>query len=539
VDAEPGDTQADEDRWVAGVEWADSMGARIISSSVYFRSDFTDRPPIDFQQLNGDLTTTTVMADLAASRNVLVVQAIGNALRGDGSLNAPADADSILAVGAVDLAGLPWNVGGVTSARGPTADGRTKPDLVGIGVDVAAANSVNRVGLDYGLAGTSFSTPLIAGAAALFMEAWPDLNAAAVRNALQLAGSNAHDPNDSVGWGVPDLGAAIMLPKGLSAGSISPRDVSGSPTSLAPVFSWSAPQVFEKLRPLAFTLELARDSLFQQVVDTATVHDAFSLALRNALQPGQVLWWRITARSPNGIQRRSDVGGPFTVLHWTTLVTLAGDQPTFSATTRPELTWAALPAPAPIGPLTYDVEVLAHATSEVLQRKRDLTGNAFTVPSPLTPNAAYRWRVIARNQRGDVDTVTSVHPFVVNSSEAPPATILYQNFPNPFPNFDLGMTTTRIWFDLAATATVELTVHDLRGRLLRSLIPAQPSSCSIVRLPPGVYGRPGSPVENDDCILTTWDGRDQNGERLPRGVYVLRLLANGKPEYRRMLYQPN
>jgi len=261
---------------------------------------------------------------------------------------------------------------------------------------------------------------------------------------------------------------------------------------------------------------------------------------RTAFQPGLKLWWRVTARSRNGIERQTDVAGPFTVPHWVTLLTLAGDQPTFSETTQPVLAWEALPAPDPIGPLTYDVEVLNHGTGEVVQRvARGLTAPTVTVSTPLTPNSpSYRWRVIAHSKLGHVDTVTSVHPFVVNSSEAPPATILFQNFPNPFPNFDFGGSSTRIWFDLAEAATVQLTVHDLRGRLLRSLIPAQPT-CGAQRLEPGRYGRQESTNHDPGCIVTSWDGRDQDGERLPRGIYVLRLLVNGKPEYRRMLYQPN
>jgi len=253
-----------------------------------------------------------------------------------------------------------------------------------------------------------------------------------------------------------------------------------------------------------------------------------------------VLWWRVTAESPNGIRRRSDVAGPFTVQHWVTLVSLAGDQTTFTETIRPELTWTALPAPPPAGPLTYDVEVLDQRSGEVVDRIRDLSTTQTRVRSALAPNGAYRWRVIARTQQGMVDTVTSVHPFVVNSSESPPATILYQNFPNPFPAYDLGVMKTTIWFDLSSAAIVELTVHDLRGRLLRRLIPTR-ESCPPQLLPAGAYGRPGSPypIDDNDCVMTSWDGRDQQGERLPRGVYVLRLLTNGKPAYRRMLYQPN
>jgi hypothetical protein len=366
------------------------------------------------------------------------------------------------------------------------------------------------------------------------MEAWPGLNAWGVRRALIQAGDNANTPNNLVGWGLPDIGAAIMLPEGLELASITPSDVNGDPASLAPVFNWNASQIYPGMRPLTFHLELATDALFENRVLRDSVRDAQTLTLASPLKPGSRLFWRVTARSPSGIQRRSNVRGPFTAPHWVKQLSLAGDAPTETNTTRPEFVWAPLPG----GTLTYDVEVLAHSSSEVVQARRNLSATSTTMLNPLTANQAYRWRVIARSQGGIVDSVVSGHPFVVTSSEAPPATVLFQNFPNPFPNFELGLINTRIWFNLAARSTVELTVHDLRGRLLRTLIPAGPG-CSIQVLEPGMYGRAGSAVGDSECIRTVWDGRDQAGEYLPRGVYVLRLLANGKPLYRRMLYQPN
>jgi hypothetical protein len=353
------------------------------------------------------------------------------------------------------------------------------------------------------------------------------------------AGHTKDSADNGLGWGLPDVPAAIMFPDGLSTAGITAADLDGNPTSLSAVFNWSAPTRYDKMEPFNFTLEVATDSLFQQaqVVYKDTVHNAYSHALRLPLRPDSSLWWRVTAESPTGVSRRSNVSGPFTMPHWVRQLNLVGSS-SVTDSIRPRLVWEALGAPPPVGPLTYDVDVLSHATGEVLQTMRGLSTTSVQVTLPLTPNRSYRWRVIATAQNGQVDSVTSVYGFVVNSSEAPPATVLFQNFPNPFPNFDLGLTSTRIWFNLAATSIVELTVHDLRGRLVRTLIPALPS-CAIQRLPPGLYGRPGSPVDGDSCILTRWDGRDQNGERLPRGIYVLRLLANGKPEYRRMLYQPN
>jgi hypothetical protein len=192
-------------------------------------------------------------------------------------------------------------------------------------------------------------------------------------------------------------------------------------------------------------------------------------------------------------------------------------------------------------PFASDVHVIQVSNNQVVQQVRNLTTSSVQVPLPLTPNQAYRWRVVARTQTGETHSVESGAPFVVISSEAPPATILYQNFPNPFPNQMLAVRSTRIWFDLAREGPVELAVYDTRGRLVRSLIPARPD-CGTVVLKPGLYGRAG-PVINaataDGCALAEWDGADHRGNRVARGVYVLRLRAGGVQDVRRMLFLPD
>jgi hypothetical protein len=203
---------------------------------------------------------------------------------------------------------------------------------------------------------------------------------------------------------------------------------------------------------------------------------------------------------------------------------------------RPELVWQPLIAPPPIGPLRYDVEILSNETGRPIQSIRNLATAVVRVPDPLVPNTAYRWRVIVRTQLNEVDTVTSTREFIVDSDSAPPSTLLYQNFPNPFPRLDLGQSFTQIWFDLERASEVELSVLDLGGRLIRHLIPAHPS-CGRITLQPGVYGR-GPQDPSDQCRRTFWDGTDSAGRQVEAGVYLLRLRANGRNFYRRMLYLP-
>jgi len=133
------------------------------------------------------------------------------------------------------------------------------------------------------------------------------------------------------------------------------------------------------------------------------------------------------------------------------------------------------------------------------------------------------------------DTVASAGPFVVTGSESPPVTILYQNFPNPFPSPEFGTWGTQIWFDLAEPSSVRLTVYDLRGRLVKGLIPVH--GCGEVELPSGLYGREAG-LPGDPCATFAWDGTDEQGREVNPGVYLLRFEAGGVVDIRRMVFWP-
>lgn len=536
VDVEPGDTQADEDRWVAGFEWADANGARVIHSSVVFRWDFTDRPPIPYAELDGDTRITTRIADEAVRRGIVVVTAIGDGGPAAGSLSSPADADSVISVGAVDALGQAATFLNGASGRGPTADGRIKPEVSARGVGLVAADPGAITGYTAGLAGTSYSAPLISGAVGTFLEAWPNLGPMAVRTALLLAGRNAVNRNNAVGVGVPDVAGAILFPEGIHASSVTPIDLQGTLASIGPRFTWNAPLVQPAMRPILYRVEIASDPVFDRIVQSDTAREVFTLDVRQPLRPAPALWWRVVATTPLGVRYSSAVSGPFRVPSWVRLISPAPGAVTFVETPQPTLTWAPIEAPQPLGPFTYDVEILSSENGQLVQPTiRNLSTSQLRVPQPLVANLAYRWRVIARTAAGPADTVESASPFVVTSSARPPATLLYQNFPNPFPGPASG--STRIWFDLAEESAVELSVFDLRAGLVRRLIPAE-ESCGTVRLPAGQYGRGPPDQATDPCIALAWNGRDANGRIVPRGVYVLRMRVNGKVEYRRMVFLP-
>lgn len=194
--------------WAQAAEWADSLGADLISSSLgYFTFD-DPFPDFTYGDLDGATTDISRAARIAASKGMLVVNSVGN--EGNKAwhyLIAPADVsgDSLIAVGAVDDAGFV----AAFSSFGPSADGRVKPDLAALGVNdplIAASGGPAAYGSNDG---TSFAAPLVAGLAACLWQARPAWRAVDVIRALRETASRAGSPNDRVGYGIPN-GAAAM-----------------------------------------------------------------------------------------------------------------------------------------------------------------------------------------------------------------------------------------------------------------------------------------------------------------------------------------
>jgi subtilisin family serine protease len=189
----------EEDNWVAGIEWLDTFGVDVVSSSLGYFDWYT------FADLDGDTAVTTRAADLAAARGIVVCAAAGNERTSTwGHILAPADGDSVLAVGAVRLDGVIASF----SSPGPTADGRIKPDFCALGVSVPAASPTIDTGY-VAVSGTSLSCPLSAGVAALLLQRAPGLTPWQVREALRETASRAALPDNDFGWGILDAAAAL------------------------------------------------------------------------------------------------------------------------------------------------------------------------------------------------------------------------------------------------------------------------------------------------------------------------------------------
>jgi serine protease AprX len=195
----------EEANWLAAAEYADSSGVDVISSSLGYTDFDAPSPSYTYADLTGRNAISSRAATMAARVGMLVVSAAGN----EGNrpwhyISAPADADSIISVGAVDSLGNH----AYFSSYGPTADGRIKPTLAAMGF--AAAVLAPNGGVFRG-SGTSYACPILAGMVAGFWQANPTLTAQQVVVALRSTASQANVPDNTLGYGIPNFVTAYNL----------------------------------------------------------------------------------------------------------------------------------------------------------------------------------------------------------------------------------------------------------------------------------------------------------------------------------------
>ncbi|KAF0236885.1 MAG: peptidase s8 and s53 subtilisin kexin [Prolixibacteraceae bacterium] len=200
----------EEDNWVAAAEFADSAGVDIINSSLGY-TEFDD-PQMNhtYYDLDGKTTRVTRGANIAASRGILVFSSAGN--QGNKPwkyLVAPSDGDKVTGVGAVNKDSIP---AGFTSL-GPAFGGKTKPNVTALGWNTYLQKSDGSFGY---LSGTSFSSPVMAGMAACLWQSQPHATAEQIKSAIEMTAHLYGNPNDLMGFGIPDMYRAWQLLLNLS-----------------------------------------------------------------------------------------------------------------------------------------------------------------------------------------------------------------------------------------------------------------------------------------------------------------------------------
>ncbi len=199
------ETLVEEFNWLVAAEFADSVGADVINSSLGY-SEFDDESQNHtYEQMDGNTTIVTFAADFAAKKGVLVVTSAGNEGFGNWRyITAPADADSVLTVGAVSDVGKYVYF----SSIGPSFDGRVKPDVCAKGLNATVQGANGSVSTS---SGTSFSGPIMAGMVTCLWQAYPNKTNMEIIEAVRQASSQYHVPDVYKGYGIPNFGLAGLL----------------------------------------------------------------------------------------------------------------------------------------------------------------------------------------------------------------------------------------------------------------------------------------------------------------------------------------
>lgn len=205
--SEDGNTEqmVEEDYWAAAMEFADSVGADVVNSSLGYTKFDNSADDVEYREQDGLTRLISRTASMVASKGMILCNSAGNEGWGTWKrLGCPADARDILTVGAVDRNGT----NAVFSSLGYSADGRVKPDVVAMGM---FSTVLNIDGIISRANGTSFSSPILSGAVACLWQAFPKLNAYEIMDLVRRSADRADYPDNVFGYGIPDFGRAYRL----------------------------------------------------------------------------------------------------------------------------------------------------------------------------------------------------------------------------------------------------------------------------------------------------------------------------------------
>ncbi len=194
--------------YAAACEWADSLGADIISASLNYMYFDDKKNNYSFADLDGNTTITAKAINIAASKGIIVVVPTGNVYTSSNRhIYTPCDADNAVCVGGADE----YKNHDYMSLIGPTADGRIKPDLAALTRKVSYINSYGNLSTFSGYGGTSVAVPQITGLIACLKQAHPTLSNFDIIEALKKSGHQASFPDNLIGHGVPNAFIADSL----------------------------------------------------------------------------------------------------------------------------------------------------------------------------------------------------------------------------------------------------------------------------------------------------------------------------------------
>jgi hypothetical protein len=302
----------------------------------------------------------------------------------------------------------------------------------------------------------------------------------------------------------------------------------GDSISPAPVISVAGEQVPPDAQPATIQLLASLEPQFRSPFMAQTRSGSIVQFQLDSLLPERtVVYFRATLIDRFGVVRASRDSAT-RVRSWLRLTFPA--RPTNSLFTRtPRFEWNSPGITLPPGPWQYSIAITNSADGKVVQQRSGLGATSF-VADALEACTSYRWSVTATSVNSPTRqsvTVQSIGTFGIFTAECPSATVLFQNFPNPFSD------KTCLWFDLAHRSAVKLTIYDVRLREVRRMVP---SIAIAAVLDSGAYGRE-SPTDLTGCDPNLqWDGRDDRGRLVPSGVYIAILEADGRRDSKKMMF---
>jgi len=406
------------------------------------------------------------------------------------------------------------------SSPGPLRNGAIKPDLAAPGTAIVSTSSssaffqsalVNPDGKHHTEAGTSMSSPHVAGAAALLLNAQANQTVAQIKTKLRASATvdaqTGAVPNGTWGYGKLHLSVSSDT----QAPSVTVNAPNGGESWAAGSshdITWTAT---DNVGVASVTLEYSTNNgaSWSPIASGEPNDGTYTWSVAQAASAQMLV--RVTAIDGSANQGSDVSNATFTLLDQT--------NPTASVT-------------SPVGGETFGVgETRAihwTASDNIAVTSVDLSfsddGGANWIPiSPGEPNdGSYSWlvpdslttnalvRVVARDAANN--TVTAQSPAVFTIAPVVPPVFdrptLIGNRPNPFPG------NTTIDFGLPAPANVRVRIYSPLGRLVRTVADAS-------------FGAGPQSV--------TWDGIDDKGKRAATGVYLLRFESGGVDQTHRIV----